>query len=336
MSKDFDAIVIGAGHNGLTAAGYLAKGGLRTLVLERRHIVGGAAVTEEFHPGYRNSIASYVVSLLRPEVIRDLQLHEHGYELIHLKGSVELCRDDHLLLLGDEAHDRAEVGRFSDHDYDAMQRFEAMLNDIGEVIRNQWLREPPALRGGFMDLLGLLKAGRDVRNLSEALRHRLLQVFISSAADIIHRWFESPMVRSMYASHCVAGNNASFYQPGSAIPFFHHALGEFDGERGAWGLAKGGMGAITQAMAAFAESRGAQIRTDAAVEKIIVRDNRAQGVRLASGEELTAATPPIDLTGYRPPLTANQRLGGFGTIEEPGASIRRRRASGYLVAWHLW
>jgi len=141
---------------------------------------------------------------------------------------------------------------------------------------------------GFTDLVGLLNAGMDVRRLSESQRHRLLQMFTSSAADIIHRWFESPMVRSMYASHCVAGNNASFYHPGSAIPFFHHALGEFDGETGGWGLARGGMGAITQAMAAFAKVKGAEIRTDAAVEKIIVKDGRASGVRLSAGEEFHA------------------------------------------------
>ena len=143
MSQDFDAIVIGAGHNGLTAAGYLGKAGLKTLVVERRHVVGGAAVTEEFHPGYRNSIASYVVSLLRPEVIRDLELHKHGYELIHLAGDVEICRDDYLFLNGDEANDRAEIGRFSDRDYDAIQQFEAMLSKIGVVVRPQsrgWLR----------------------------------------------------------------------------------------------------------------------------------------------------------------------------------------------------
>jgi phytoene dehydrogenase-like protein len=288
MRKDYDAIVIGAGHNGLTAAGYLGKAGLRTLVLERREVIGGAAVTEEFHPGYRNSIASYVVSLLRPEVIRDLDLHKHGYELIGLKGALELCRDDHLWLTGDEANDRAEIGRFSDTDYDAIHRFEELLTRIGVVIRNQWLREPPGLRGGFIDLMGLLKAGRDVSKLSEAERYRLLQMFTSSAADIIRRRFKSSMVRSMYASHCVSGNNASFNQPGSAIPFFHHALGEFDGERGGWGLARGGMGAITQAMAAFAESQGVEIRTGAVVEKIIVNKGRAQGVRLSGGEMLSA------------------------------------------------
>jgi len=288
MSNDFDAIVIGAGHNGLTAAGYLGKAGLRTLVLERRHVVGGAAVTEEFHPGYRNSIASYVVSLLRPEVVRDLELHQHGYDLIHFEGNLEICRDDHLFLTGEDANDRAEIGRFSKRDYAAIEQFEAMLEEVGSVIRNQWLREPPTLNTEFADLMGMLKAGRDMRALSVDLRHRLLQMFTSSAADIIDRWFESPMVRSMYASHCVAGNNASFFHPGSAIPFFHHALGEFDGEKGGWGLARGGMGQITQAMASFARSKGVEIRTAAAVEKIVVEDGCAKGVRLASGEEIYA------------------------------------------------
>ena len=288
MGFDFDAIVIGAGHNGLTAAGYLGRAGLRTLVLERRHVVGGAAVTEEFHPGYRNSIASYVVSLLRSEVIRDLELHKHGYELIHLEGDLEICREDHLFLTGDEANDRAEIGRFSSRDYDAMQRFEAMLWEIGTVVRNQWLREPPSLGAGLTDVPGLLRAGRDLHGLSVEQRHRLLQMFTSSAADIIGRWFESPMVQSMYASHCVSGNNASFYHPGSAIPFFHHALGEFDGEHRGWSLARGGMGAITQAMASFARSKGVEIRTDAAVERIVVENGQARGVRLASGEAISA------------------------------------------------
>ena len=288
MSDYFDAIVIGAGHNGLTAAGYLGKAGLRTLVLERRHVVGGAAVTEEFHPGYRNSIVSYVVSLLRAEVIRDLELHEYGYELIHLNGNVEICRDDHLYLTGEAPNDRAEIGRFSGVDYDAIEQFDAMLTEIGTVISNQWLREPPSLRGGFMDLMGMLKAGRDIRGLSVEQRHRLLQMFTSSAADIIDRRFESPMVRSMYASHCVSGNNASFYHPGSAIPFFHHALGGSDGDDGGWGLPRGGMGQITQAMASFARSKGVEIRTDSTVEKILVKNGRASGVRLSGGDEISA------------------------------------------------
>jgi phytoene dehydrogenase-like protein len=286
--QDFDAIVIGAGHNGLSAAGYLGKAGLRTLVLERRPVVGGAAVTEEFHPGYRNSIASYVVSLLRPEVIRDLELHRHGYELLHFQGHLELCRDDHLFLTGEESNDRAEIGRYSGSDYDSMERFEAMVAEIGSVIRNQWLREPPSLRGGFMDLLAMLRAGRDVHALTQEQRHRLMQMFTSSAADIIDRWFESPMVRSMYASHCVSGNNASFHYPGSAIPFFHHTLGEFDGKEGSWGLCRGGMGQITQAMASFARSKGVEIRTGATVEEIVVENGRARAVHLSGGEEISA------------------------------------------------
>ena len=284
MSESYDAIVIGAGHNGLTAAGYLGKAGIRTLVLERRHVVGGAAVTEEFHPGYRNSIASYVVSLLRSEVIRDLELRDHGFELIELKGDVEICRDDYLYLNGDDANDRAEIGRFSATDYEAIQRFDAMLEETGQVIRNQWLREPPSLQGGFLDIIGVLKAGRDMRGLTVGQRHRLMQMFTSSAADIIHRWFESPMIRSMYASHCVSGNNASFYHPGSAIPFFHHALGESVGDHGGWALARGGMGQITQAMASFAQSKGVEIRTDADVDQVLVKNRRAVGVRLKGGE----------------------------------------------------
>ncbi|MEX0706691.1 MAG: NAD(P)/FAD-dependent oxidoreductase [Woeseia sp.] len=288
MSEDFDVIVIGAGHNGLTAAGYLGKAGLKTLVLERREIVGGAAVTEEFHPGYRNSIASYVVSLLRSEVVRDLELGQHGYEFIPLKGSLELCRDDSLYLNGEETNDRTEVARFSECDYDAMVRFEAMLREVGAVLRNQWLRDPPSLLLEISDLPGLLRAGRDIHNLSAEMRYRLLQMFTSSAADVINRWFESPMIRSMYASHCVSGNFASLYQAGSAIPFFHHTLGESGGDLTGWGLAKGGMGQITQAMASFARSQGVDIRTGANVEEILIHDACVTGVRLTTGESLRA------------------------------------------------
>ena len=284
----YDAIVIGAGHNGLTAAGYLGKGGLRTLVVERRHVVGGAVVTEEFHPGYRNSVAAYVVSLLRAEVIRDLELKKHGLHILRFKGSLEICGDDHLLLLGDASHDHAEVARFSNRDYEAIGRFETMIETVGEVVREQYLREPPDLRGGLTNLLTALRVGRGVRKLSPEMRHRLVQLFTTSAADIVERWFESPMVRSMYASHCMSGNFSSFYQPGSAIPFFHHALGELDGERGAWGVPKGGMGAITQAMASYARGHGVEIRTAAPVERIVVERGRATGVRLENGEEIRA------------------------------------------------
>jgi phytoene dehydrogenase-like protein len=284
MNDKYDAIIVGGGHNGLTAAGYLAKAGLKTLVLEQRPVVGGAVVTEEIHPGYRISTVSYVVSLLRSEVIRDLELKRHGFEMIRMDGTLAVCGDDYLFLRGEEEHDRKEVERFSSTDYDAMTKFDAMVQTVGEVIRNQMLREPPKLDAGIWDLAAFARMGLDIRRLSPDLRHRLLQMLTSSAYDLIERWFDSPMIKSMYASACFSGNFASLHQPGSAIPFFHMAVGELDGEQGAWRLVKGGMGGITQAMANFARSKGADIRTAAPVEKIVVQNGRAVGVRLKSGE----------------------------------------------------
>jgi phytoene dehydrogenase-like protein len=284
MSERYDAIVVGGGHNGLTAAGYLGKAGLKTLVLERRPIVGGAAVTEEIHPGFRVSSVSYVVSLLRSEVIRDLELKRHGFEMLALDGALAVCGDDYLFLTDDEEHDRKEVERFSTTDYRAIEQFDAMIQEIGAVLRNQMLREPPKLDAGLRDIAAFAGMGLDIRKLSPEQRYRLAQMLTSSARNIIERWFESPMVRNMYASDCFSGNFASLGQPGSAIPFFHMAIGELDGELGAWRLVKGGMGAITQAMASFARSTGVEIRTDAAVEKIRVENGRAVGVRMENGE----------------------------------------------------
>jgi phytoene dehydrogenase-like protein len=286
MNGEYDAIVVGGGHNGLTAAGYLGKAGLKAIVLERLPVVGGAVVTEEIHPGYRISAVSYVVSLLRSEVIEDLELKRHGFEMLKMDGTLAICDDDYLFLTDDEAHDRKEIGRFSSLDYDAMQQFDAMVQDIGTVIREQMLREPPKLAAGLSDLTALARMGWDVRKLTPDLRHRLFQMLFSSAYDLIQRWFDSPMIKNMYAAACFSGNFASLRQPGSAIPFFHMAIGELEGEKGAWRLVKGGMGGITQAMAGFARSRGVQIRTSAAVEKILIEDGRAVGVRLESGEIL--------------------------------------------------
>ena len=284
MNEIYDAIIVGGGHNGLTAAGYLAKAGLKTVVLERRPVVGGAVVTEEIQPGYRISTVSYVVSLLRTEVIRDLELKQHGFEMIRMDGTLAVCGDDYLFLCGDEKHDRKEVERFSNVDYDAMTQFDAMVQKVGAVVRNQMLREPPKLDAGLWDLAAFARMGLDIRRLSPDLRHRLLQMLTSSAFDLIERWFDSPMIKSMYASACFSGNYASLHQPGSAIPFFHMAIGELDGEAGAWRLVKGGMGGLTQAMANFARSKGVDIRTAASVEKILVEKGLAVGVRLESGE----------------------------------------------------
>src|SRR5262245_10493684 len=288
-SAPYDVIVIGAGHNGLTAAAYLGKAGLRTLVLERRAVGGGAAVTEEFHPGYRNSIASYVLSLLRPEIIRDLDLRRHGLSLIPFRGSLDILGDGRTLLFtGDEMHDRAEVGRFSNRDYEAMGALREQLQRVGEVVRDQMLREPPDLGGGLDALLPAVRLGGGIRRLSAADRHFLVQMFTLSANDLMERWFESEAMRQVYAVHCVSSNFASLDAPGSAIPFFINVLGEFEGVRGRWGLAKGGMGAVTQAMAAAARDHGVDIRTSAPVARVVVDKGRAAGVRLESGEEIWA------------------------------------------------
>jgi phytoene dehydrogenase-like protein len=284
MNKGFDAIIVGGGHNGLTAAGYLGKAGLKTLVLERRSILGGAVVTEEICPGYRISSVSYVVSLLRPEIIRDLELHKHGFEMIRMAGSLAVCDDNYLFLNGHEKHDREEVGRFSSLDYDAMRKFDDMVQTIGDVVRNQMLREPPKLDAGFHDLLSFFRMGLDVRRLSSDMRYRLIQMLTGSAHDFIEGWFDSPMVKNMYASACFSGNFASLHQPGSAIPFFHSAIGEIEGEKGAWRLVKGGMGALSQAMADFARSKGVEILEDAAVKKIWVEKGHSVGVQLENGE----------------------------------------------------
>ncbi len=286
MNKSYEAIIVGGGHNGLTTAGYLGKAGLKTLVLERRPVLGGAVVTEEICPGYRISAVSYVVSLLRPEIIRDLELHKHGFEMIRMAGSLAICGDDHLFLNDDEVHDRKEVDRFSQRDYDAMLRCHDMVQTIGEVVRKQMLKEPPKLDPGFRDYLALFHMGLDFHKLSPDMRYRLVQMLTGSAHDFIERWFDSPMVKAMYASACFSGNFASLRQPGSAIPFFHSAIGEIDGEKGAWRLVKGGMGALTQAMAGFAQSKGVEIRAGAAVDKILIEDGRAVGVRLENGERL--------------------------------------------------
>ncbi len=284
MANKYDAIIVGGGHNGLTAAGYLGKAGLKTLVLERRPIVGGAVVTEEFHPGYRISTISYVVSLLQNKVIEDLELKKHGFEMIKMDGSLSVCGDDYLFFNDDEDQNRREVEKFSTTDYDAMEKFDEMFQSVGGVIRNQMLKEPPKLDAGLSDMLKFGSMGLDLYKLTPELRHRLLQMLTSSAYDLIERWFDSPMVKSMYGAACFSGNYASLRQPGSAIPLFHTTIGELDGERGAWRMVRGGMGGLTQAMASFAESTGADIRTNASVEKILVENGRATGVRLESGE----------------------------------------------------
>ncbi|WP_439108143.1 phytoene desaturase family protein [Congregibacter sp.] len=288
--RHYDAIVIGAGHNGLTTANYLARGGMRVCVLERRGVVGGAAVTEEFHPGYRNSIFSYVVSLLRPEIVRDLELERFGYEPILLEHSLYLdSRGDYLLLSGDDAKDRAQFAKFSETDYDAYLAFDESIEQVGGILAKQWLREPPKLAmTGISDILSSLRLGADVYRLDEESRWRLMQFFVGAPETIIERWFDSPKIKSMIAAHIMPANFAPLTQPGASLSMLHHAVGEIAGRKGAWGIVRGGMGAITRAMAEAAVERGVEIRTDAAVASINMEGGAVTGVTLESSEELRA------------------------------------------------
>lgn len=287
---DFDAIIIGAGHNGLTAANYLAMGGLKVCILERRHIVGGAAVTEEFHPGYRNSVASYVVSLLRPEVVKELELEKYGYEPMRLKNSFYPdLNGDYLLLTDDEEHNKKQIRKFSETDYEALDEYHHIIDRVGKILSNQWLKEPPKLHGGGLsDLLSSAGIAMEMRKLDKDTRHRMMQFFVGAPESIIERWFESDKVKAMITSHCIPANYVSLHHPSASLSMLHHAVGELDGHKGAWGIVKGGMGAITQAMAKSARDKGVIIKTNSAVQNIIMENDKASGVVLGDGSKITA------------------------------------------------
>ncbi|MBI1965607.1 MAG: NAD(P)/FAD-dependent oxidoreductase [Betaproteobacteria bacterium] len=287
--KPYDALIVGGGHNGLTCACYLAGAGLKVRVLERRAVVGGAAVTEEFFPGFRNSTAAYTVSLLHSKVIRELKLAEHGLKIVSrpIANFLPLPDGKHLKV-GSLAVTRAELARFSERDAARLPAYYAMLGRVGVVLRELMLETPPNLGGGARDVLAAFKAGNLVRRLDMAARRDFLDLLAKSAGDLLDGWFESGPIKAAFGFDAVVGNYASPYAPGSAYVLLHHVIGEVNGERGAWGHALGGMGSITQAMAREAERRGVEITTGCEVAKVCVDDRGAQGVQLSDGRVMEA------------------------------------------------
>ncbi len=296
-ARRFDAVVVGGGHNGLVCAAYLAAAGLAVCVAERRGIVGGAAVTEEFHPGFRNSTASYTVSLLHPKVVRDLDLAGRGLAISLRPFSNFLplpagAGGGYLKVGGGLASTQAELARFSRHDADALPGYYAMLERVADVVRDLLLVTPPAVLApdaGIAALLDAWKVAARFRRLDLPGRRDVLDLFTKSAGDLLDRWFESDPIKAAFGFDAVVGNYASPYTPGSAYVLLHHVFGEANGQRGQWGHARGGMGAITQAMARACTDRGVVLRTGAEVARVLVKGGRARGVELASGDVVEAA-----------------------------------------------
>ena len=280
-----DVVVVGAGHNGLTCACYLAKAGLEVLVLERRGVVGGAAVTEEFHPGFRNSVAAYTVSLLQPKIIRELRLAEHGLRIAERPFSNFLPLDDggYLKVGGGLAATQAEVAKFSRRDTERLPAYFAAVERVAEVLRSLILECPPNVGGGLLDVLRAYRAGKLAKQLDMEGRRDLLAFFTRPAADILDEWFESAPIKAAFGFDAVVGNYASPYHPGTAYVLLHHVFGEVNGKRGVWGHAIGGMGAISEALAAEARRLGVEIRCNAPVARI-----RRGSVALADGTEVAA------------------------------------------------
>jgi len=285
-----DVAIIGAGHNGLTCAAYLAQAGLSVAPLERRYIYGGAAVTEEFHPGFRNSTASYTVSLLHPQVIRDLKLREHGLRIVErpLLNYLVETPDSGLRIGPTSADTQRTLAARSPRDAERYAAYHAQLEAGVWLLQDLLLRTPPTNLKRLGDLWSALSVGRAFRALPLESQRAVHELFTRSAGDFLDGWFEDEGLKAVYGFDSIVGNYASPYTPGSAYVLLHHAFGEVNGKRGIWGHALGGMGAITQAMAREATSHGARIEVDAPVRHVIVEKGRACGIELASGRVVRA------------------------------------------------
>jgi len=299
--KSYDAIIIGAGHNGLTTAAYLAKAGLDVVVVEKNDYIGGASVSREMHQGWIYSSSSYVCSMLRQALHRDLDLSRHGLMLVPYLGTVNFGDDGQTLIAyTNEEVDYLELKRHSPHDADAMHRFQADLTRYAHFIRKTLLRTPPdptSFRP--RDIREMLFLGKQFWALGEKEMYEYVRFFTMSAADFLEDYFENDLIKAAMASAGIIGTALGVYSPGSAYILLHHVMGDVDGNIGAWGLARGGMGAISDAIAGAMQQHGGELRTNAGVQQVLVRDGKAVGVALESGEELYAGIVVSNLDAKR-------------------------------------
>ncbi|MDX1385169.1 MAG: NAD(P)/FAD-dependent oxidoreductase, partial [Thermoanaerobaculia bacterium] len=324
--KSYDAVIIGGGHNGLVSAAYLARAGLDVLVLERRHLVGGATVTEEIFPGFRFTVCSYVVSLLRPQIIEDLELPRFGFELLPLDGTLSPTRDGDFLMRWHDAGDtRLELMRHSPTDAEAYEHFGRHMYHLAMAVRHLLATPPPSPTALGLDNL------RDLAEVGEAFgRHAphlydLAKLMTMSSADFVEQWFETPVLRGTLSASGIIGTFLGPRSPGSAYVMLHHYMGEIDGQFRAWGLPRGGMGAVAEAIAASARARGAEIRTKAPVAEIAVRNGAAKGVVLESGEEIRAR---VVLSSADPKLTFERLVAPEHLDQDFRAAIARYKIRG--------
>ena len=290
-SAVYDVIIIGAGHNGLTSAAYLARAGRRVLVLERRHVVGGAAVTEEVFPGFRFSVCSYVVSLLRPEIIRELDLPRHGLEILPLDGTFTPMPDgNHLWRVNDHAKTRREIARHSRVDAEAYEDYGKAMVEMGRFVKPILSMLPPdPVSPRLRDVQKLMFLARRFRAMARQDQYDLVQLMTMSAVDFLDRWFETDVLKATMSASGIIGTFLGVRSPGTAYVLLHHYMGEIDGAFRSWGLPRGGTGAISNAIAGAAREAGVEVRASAAVSGILVRDGAAQGVVLENGDEIRAS-----------------------------------------------
>jgi phytoene dehydrogenase-like protein len=323
----YDSVVIGGGHNGLVAAAYLARSGRKVLVLERRELLGGCAVTEEIWPGYRVSTAAYLTSLLQERIVQELELARYGYQVDAKDPAFFSAFPDgrHFFMWQDRAKTLAEIAKFSRHDADVYPAYEDQLERLSQVVEGLLLTTPPAFPLRASDLVDYLRLAGKMRKLGPRDLVALVKIFTQSAAEFLDEWFQSEEVKVTLATDGVIGANGGPRSPGTAYILLHHCMGGVGGHRGLWGFVRGGMGAVPEAIAASARAKGVEIRVNAPVAKVLVRDGRARGVVLESGEEIAAATVASNLD---PKLTFLRLLDPKDLDAEFVRAIRNFRIEG--------